>query len=175
MNPYSHFSSPLFDRFLIWLSTTDLRMFFYQMEAYDGLVRFVHVLSAGTLFGSILLMDLKLIGYVPKLGLRDLADVSIPWAITGLVGAIATGVILLLFDPIAVGVHTYFLPKMALIALGGLNALAFHWLVKLPADGARSLGARISGAASIMLWAGVFLCAALNGAERISSSVASLH
>lgn len=174
MNPYSHFSVPAFDQFLVWLSATDLRLFFLQFEAADGFVRFVHVLAAGTLFGAILLLDLKLIGRIRRIGVHDLASVVIPWAVTGGVVAMMTGVVLLLFDPIAVGVHTFFLPKMALIAAGIVNALAFHRFVRLgqSADGEPAPPLRAGAAAlSIALWAGVFLCAALNGSERISSSV----
>jgi hypothetical protein len=81
-----------------------------------------------------------------------------------------TGVVLLLFDPIAVGIHTFFLPKMALILLGAANALAFHRFIKLDAADAGKPTARFAGAISIALWSAVFLCAALNATERISSS-----
>ena len=174
MNPYSHFSVPAFDRFLVWLSATDLRLFFLQWETFDGFVRFVHVLSAGTLFGAILLLDLKLLGRVTKIGVRELAGVVIPWAIAGGIIAVLTGIVLLLFDPIAVGVHTYFLPKMGLIVLGFANALAFHRFVRLD-ETARPRLRRGAGALSIALWTAVFLCAALNGSERISSSVGASH
>ena len=173
MNPYSHFTIPAFDRFLVWLSASDLRLFFLQWEASDGVVRFVHVLAAGTLFGAILLMDLKLLGRVTQIGVNDMAALTIPWAIAGGVLAILTGLVLLLFDPIAVGVHTFFLPKMALIVLGIANAAAFHRFVRLEGSGQRRRIASGAGALSIALWAGVFLCAALNGSERITSAVAA--
>lgn len=171
MNPYSHFSVPAFDQFLVWLSATDLRLFFLQWEAADGFVRFLHVLGAGTLFGAILLMDLKLLGRVARIDARDLATLTIPWAVAGGSVAILTGIVLLLFDPIAVGVHTFFLPKMGLIALGIANAFAFHAFVGMDERARRPRLAGSAGALSIALWAGVFLCAALNGSERISSSI----
>jgi hypothetical protein len=80
--------------------------------------------------------------------------------------ALASGVLLLLFNPIAVGVHTFFLPKMGLILLGLINAAAFHRLA--PAvDGAWPR--RAGAIASILLWSAVFLCATLNETERIGS------
>jgi len=171
MNPYTHFSIPAFDRFLIWLSGTELRLWLYQFEQIDRLLVFLHILAAGALFGAILLLDLRMLGLARALPAKPLAALAIPWALGGAAIAMITGIVLLLFDPIAVGIHTFFLPKMVLIMLGGLNALAFHRFVKLDAADAGKPTARFAGALSIALWSGVFLCAALNATERISSSV----
>ncbi len=174
MNPYSHFSIAEFDRFLVWLATSDLRLFFYRAEGWDPFVVFLHVLGASVLFGAILLMDLRLIGRARQLGVHELAALAVPWAMGGAALALITGIVLLLFDPIAVGIHTFFLPKMALIVLGLANALLFHRFAGLDTvDAPRGqLRARISGVASIAVWMAVFLCAALNARERISSSSA---
>lgn len=170
MNPYSDFSVPAFDQFLIWLSTTEVRLFLYRFEDWDWLFVFVHVASAAILLGAILIVDLRLLGVMRQLDIRQLARLALPWAVSASLIAIFSGVVLLLFDPISVGVHTYFLPKMALIILGLANALAFHRLTRLEAVDARPVRARFAGALSIALWAGVFLCATLNGTERISST-----
>ena len=170
MSPYNNFDWPAFDRFLVWLSTTDLRLWLYSFEDLDRFVVFVHIAAAGILFGAILLVDLRLMGFARKLVLKDLADTALPWALWSGLVAFGTGVVLLLFDPIAVGIHTFFLPKMALIALGGVNALGFHHFVRLADAERRAAHARFAGALSLALWTGVFLCASLNATERISSS-----
>jgi hypothetical protein len=170
MNPYTHFSSPPFDHFLVWLASTDLRLWLYQFEGVDRAFVFIHIAAAAVLFGAILLVDLRLMGVARRVVLKELAALAIPWAIAGGVIALGSGLVLLMFDPIAVGVHTFFLPKMALILLGFFNALAFHRLVRLDASESPNTGARIAGAVSIALWAGVFLCATMNATERISAS-----
>ena len=171
MNPYTHFSVPAFDRFLAWLGTTPLRLWLYQFEDADRFFVFVHIAAAAILFGAILLVDLRLIGFGKRLSLPDLAALALPWSIGGGVVAMITGIILLLFDPIAVGIHTFFLPKMALIVLGFANALFFHRFVRLEGAGnGRAAAARFAGMLSLALWTGVFLCATLNATERISSS-----
>jgi hypothetical protein len=170
MNPYSDFSFPWFDQFLIWLSTTDLRLFLYRFEDWDWLFVFLHVVSAAILLGAILIVDMRLIGVMRRLDVRQLAALALPWAIGGGVVAIVSGIVLLLFDPVAHGVHTYFLPKMALILLGLINALAFHRLTRLESADTRIISSRIAGAVSIALWTGVFLCASLNATERIQST-----
>ena len=43
MNPYSDFSVPAFDAFLLWLSATELRAFFYRFEDFDWFFVFAHV------------------------------------------------------------------------------------------------------------------------------------
>lgn len=170
MNPYSDFSVPAFDAFLLWLSATELRAFFYRFEDFDWFFVFAHVAAAAVLLGSILIVDLRIIGVMREINLRKLAALALPWSIGAALIALASGVVLLLFDPIAVGIHTYFLPKMGLILLGLLNALAFHRLVKLDNAEVPTARARFAGALSIALWAGVFLCATLNATERISST-----
>lgn len=170
MNPYGDFSVPWFDQFLIWLSATDLRLFFYRFEDLDWLFVFAHVLSSALLFGSIAIVDLRLIGAMRTLDLGRLAALALPWSVSAAIVAIATGVVLFLFDPVAVGVHSYFLLKMALIVLGLVNALAFHGLVRIAAADSRSRVSSAIGAVSLALWTGVFLCATLNSTERISSS-----
>lgn len=173
MNPYGDFSVPAFDRFLIWLSATDLRLFFYRFEDWDWLFVFAHVASAAVLLGAILVVDLRLMGVMRSLELKKLAALALPWAGVSAGVAIVTGVVLLLFDPIAVGVHSYFLLKMALIVLGLINALAFHRLTRIEAADARAGAARFAGALSVALWTGVFLCASLNATERIESSASA--
>lgn len=170
MNPYGDFSIPAFDQFLIWLSTTDLRLFFYRFEDWDWLFVFAHVASAAVLLGAILIVDLRLMGVMRSLELKKLAGLALPWAVGAALTAIGTGIVLLLFDPISVGVHSYFLLKMALILLGLINALAFHRLTRIGAADTRSTAARFAGALSVALWTGVFLCASLNATERIEST-----
>lgn len=170
MSPYNDLNLPWLDAFLLWLSATELRAFFYRFEDFDWLFVFAHVSAAAVLLGSILIVDLRIIGVVREINLRKLARLALPWSIGGAIIALLSGVILLLFDPIAVGVHTYFLPKMALILLGLGNALAFHSVINLDVAETPSVRTRFAGVVSIVLWAGVFLCAALNSTERISST-----
>lgn len=171
MNPYSDFHIPAVDSFLIWLSGTPLRLWFYGFERWDWLVVFAHVASAAVLLGAILIVDLRLMGVMRKLELRPLAALALPWAVGAAFIALATGFVLLMFDPIAVGVHSYFVPKMALILLGLANAVAFHRLVRLDGAETRAFATRFAAGLSIVLWIGVFLCASLNSTERISSGI----
>ncbi len=85
--------------------------------------------------------------------------------------AIATGVALFLYDPVHVGSHAWFLPKLALLALALANAAAFHrggYAMALARDGtgtAMPTRARLAGAVSLALWFGVMVFACLNTEE----------
>ena len=78
--------------------------------------------------------------------------------------AIVTGVALFLYEPVKVGSHAYFVPKLALIALGMTNAGLFHgrdYRAALDAE-AMPRHARLAGAVSLALWTAVIVCACLN-------------
>jgi hypothetical protein len=76
-----------------------------------------------------------------------------------------TGVLLFFYDPVHVASHAYFSLKLILIAFGVANALAFSrkgFAVALAAPGAAPRHARIVGGLSLVIWAGVMICATLN-------------
>jgi len=169
MNPYSNFHFEAFDRFLVWLSTSDLRMLLYPLDDWHPVFRFVHVAGSAILLGSILIMDLRLMGVGRSVDARKLGELILPWAIGSSAAAIVSGTMLFLFDPIATGVHSFFLPKMGLLVFGLVNAVAFHRFTSLGAVEAetRPIAARWAGGLSIAIWVGVFLCASLNASERV--------
>lgn len=166
MNPYSPFSVPAWDNFLIWLSTSDFRLWLYQFQDADRFLIFVHLTAAALLFGGIFVVDLRLLGFVRTLSDAALMRLVLPGVKAGAVAALLSGIILLLFNPIAVGVHTFFLPKMALIVLGFANALLFHRVARA---GDRPRRRQAAAILSILLWSGVFLCSTFNVTERIGS------
>ena len=122
-------------------------------------------------FGAIVLLDLRLLGVLGRdLALDALARLVLPvthWAFGVMV---ATGGLLFTYDPIQQGSHSWFLPKMALLGLAVANAALFS----LPRRaGLRPIGAgpltrhaRVAGALSLVLWAGVIASATANHEER---------
>lgn len=147
---------------LIALDDRDLH---FQMQPYHHLVRLVHVLSMGAFFGGIGLLDFRLMGWRGTVPLRGFAENVLPWLFVTFGVAFATGVALFAYDPVHVGSHAYFAPKLLLVALGLGNALLFHrtsYLKALAVEGTPPVGARIAGAVSLALWTGVVVCSSLN-------------
>jgi hypothetical protein len=75
-------------------------------------------------------------------------------------------VLLFIYEPVQVGSHAYFTPKLLLIALALANVAQFHrggYAAALLANGRLPPSARLAGLVSMVLWTGVLICACLNG------------
>jgi len=87
----------------------------------------LHFLGLCILFGSILIVDLRMLGF-----LRGMAVAAtfpfIPVAISGFTINLATGIWFFCVDPFRYYVNIAFRIKMILIVLAGINALLFWFL-----------------------------------------------
>ena len=147
------------------LVALDNRPLHFMVQPWHHLVRMAHILSMATFFGGISLLDLRLMGVRPAVSLRPLAEHVLPWLHASFGIAVASGVVLFLYDPVHVGSHAYFTLKLVLVALGLTNAALFHktaYVRSLAAEGGMPLAARAAGAISLALWVGVVVCASLN-------------
>ena len=150
------------------LIALDNRAVHFALQPYHYVIRLVHVLAMAAFFGGIGLLDFRLIGWRGTIPLRAFAEHVLPslyltFAVAVVSGV--TGVVQYLYDPVHVGSHAYFAPKLVLIALGLANAALFHrtsYLTALAGQAALPLGARIAGAVSLAVWTGVVICSSLN-------------
>ncbi len=166
-HPFSYLRLP-FDV----LAALDSRGFHYALQPYHHLVRMLHVLVVAAFFGGILQLDLRLMGWRLTLPLRALTDHVLPWLYATFGAAVITGLALFFYDPIGVGSHGYFVPKLIFLALGLANAAIFHrtgYVAALAAQTRMPTSARIAGAVSLTTWAIVMACASLNveGAPKV--------
>jgi hypothetical protein len=148
-----------------WLIALDYRPLHFAMQPYHHLVRALHILSMAAFFGGIGLLDLRLMGWRGTVPLRGFAEHTLPWLYATFGMAVVSGVALFLYNPVQVGSHAYFVPKLILIAFGLANALLFHrtsYLRALAVEGELPVSARVAGAVSLALWTAVVICAALN-------------
>lgn len=103
---------------LSWLATTDLRLTVYAWRGLYGAVRFLHLVSMATFVGTVVILDLRGLGLFPPAAL-DAARPRLGRVLTiSFALALGTGVALFLRDPIGAGLHTMFVPKLVLIAVG---------------------------------------------------------
>ena len=89
-------------------------------------VETLHLWGVGALFGSILLVDLRLLGVGRGLELRPLLRFAVPLTISGFVLAAATGFLMFIAHPSEFIASTLFVLKMTLLMLLGLNAISLH-------------------------------------------------
>ena len=147
------------------LIALDNRPLHFALQPYHYLVRLIHIVSMGAFFGGIALLDLRLLGWRGAVPLRAFAESVLPWLYATFGVVVLTGILLFLYDPVHVGAHAYFAPKLALIALAMANALLFHrtsYLAALASERVTPLSARLAGAVSLLLWAAVVVCSSLN-------------
>jgi hypothetical protein len=146
------------------LAAIDNRTLHFAMP-WHHVVRLGHVLSMAGFFGGIALLDLRLMRFGSAIPLKTVLDHVLPFEYAMLAMTVATGVALFLYDPVHVGSHAYFAPKLILMLLGLINALICNWFIYDDASNLR-LGipraARLFGMTSLLLWLAVMVCASLN-------------
>lgn len=147
------------------LVAMDNRSLHFALQPYHYLIRATHVLFMAAFFGGIGLLDLRLMGVRATVPLRGFAAHTLPWVYACFAVTALTGVLLLLYDPVHAGARLYLVPKLALVALGLVNAALFHRLSFVSAqatEGRMPPAARLAGGLSLLLWVGVVLCSSLN-------------
>lgn len=119
----------------------------------------LHVIALATVVGTIAVMDLRLLGLASKkVAITELSREILPWTWGGFALAAITG--LLLFSSRATDyiANSYFLWKMLLLALAGVNMLYFHFVTGRSierwdrGDGAIPVAARAAGLVSLLFW-----------------------
>ena len=129
------------------------------------LVNAAHILALAALFGSILALDLRLLGVWRSIPVAPLAKVLPRVAAGGLALAIPTGFALFSVQPFDYLIHPVFPFKLALIAFAAGNALLLHrtlgWHALL--RGATIVQPRVRAAAvlSLLGWTGAILAGRL--------------
>lgn len=124
------------------------------------LVNAAHIFSIALVVGSIVTLDLKVLGLFAKVPLGALAEPLSRVAAAGVVLAVASGFLLFTVRPVAYAENPAFLAKIALAALGILNALLLrssrHW--RAARDGTALHGSvKVAAALSIAIWAAAVL------------------
>jgi hypothetical protein len=133
-------------------------------------IEMVHVVAIVTVIGVIAIMDLRLLGITS--GNRSVAAIErdtlpVTWVAFAL--AVITGLLLFVSKATSYMANPYFLSKMALMLLAGVNMAVFHRVVArgqeqwgLPGVPPSS-GAKIAGALSLLLWATIPFCGRIVG------------
>ena len=146
------------DQLLNLIEHTDLATFVREGDWWFPLAECLHVLSIVTVFGSILMMDLRLVGLASRdSAVTKLSKEILPYTWIAFACAVITGSIMFISRADVYWNNTQFELKFLFMALAAANMLAFHfgafrrvadWDDTLPPPPA----ARRAGALSISLW-----------------------
>jgi len=147
------------------LEAIDSRHLHFWMQPTHFIVRLLHILSMSAFFGTVLVLDLRLLSRTATVTLRPLTELVLPWLHKSFFVAMLTGVALFLYDPVGVGARGYFSPKLLLIVIAMLVGAVGHrksYRPVLLGTAPIPLGMRISAALSLTLWSAVIICSSLN-------------
>ncbi len=124
----------------------------------------IHVIALVTVFGTILIMDLRLLGIAGnQWAVTQMSKDTLPWTWGAFVLAAITGTLLFVSKASTYMVNPYFLTKLGLLALAGLNMAYFHFVTYKTVsdwDAAPTLpaGAKLAATVSMVAWIGVVFC-----------------
>ena len=142
------------ERFWTWIEAQPLAAHIGE-SAWFPLLESIHVLSAMFVVGTVLMADLRLLGWAGlRYPLTVITDEVVPWTWGAFVIAAVTGVGLLMPRASWYVANPAFLAKVVLLLLAAVNMLVLHF------GALRTQRVRLqmtTGACSLLVWVGVVL------------------
>jgi hypothetical protein len=123
----------------------------------------LHIVGIAALFGSLLVVELRLLGLGRRIPVTSLTRLALPWSLAGFVLAAAMGLLMFSAHAAEFIAQRVFILKMGLILLAAINAAVLHsgplttvarWDTAAPSPPA----VRIAAALSLILWTSVIAC-----------------
>ena len=121
----------------------------YELNSLYWLLRFLHLASMAGFVGMVAMLDLRGLGLFPANSLDPIrARLALVLKVCFWL-AITTGVVLFFRDPLEIGLHSMFLPKLLLVTLGYVHARVVQ---RSPAIRRRPWAKRLAAGASLAIW-----------------------
>ena len=123
-----------------------------------GVVNLIHILGVASLFGSVLVLDLRLLGAWRNVSIASIAQPTVPIAATGFAIAVTSGLCLLATRATEYAGNPFLYIKFPAIAAGLLNVVVLTCLPGWKARKARELSRReqsqlaVAGGVSLVSW-----------------------
>lgn len=118
----------------------------------------IHVIALVTVFGTILIMDLRLLGVASKnYPVTAMSNDTLKWTWAGFILAAITGTLLYASKASSYMINPFFMGKMLLLAIAGLNMAYFHavtWKTVKNWDESPVVptSAKVAGITSLLFW-----------------------
>jgi hypothetical protein len=167
----SFWENPTYAEFWLEIARGDLATWIqltpYVYAVFEG----VHLVGAAFFFGSIFLLDLRLLGFAPRLLAGPAGRFLLRIAGPAFVLLALSGTLLFVPSADRYAASPVFFAKMGALAVGGLNALAFHITAWRRVDdwGLRARTpwtARSAAVVSVLVWITVIALGRWMGYER---------
>jgi uncharacterized membrane protein len=156
---------------MAWLEASALAGFLRGLGIWTyGLINLAHVLGISLLFGTVALLDLRLLGAWRSISVATVARPTVPLAATGFVLAVASGIMMLSFNTTEYHGNPFLYIKLPLVVIGLINVAV---ITRLPAWRRAMSGAegestdrtvlKTAGALSLLIWLTVIVCGRMIG------------
>jgi len=152
-------SVPGWRAFLVGAEASSLGHFMRESGPWTyAVVNLFHVFGIAMFLGSVLVIDLRLLGLGRRVPIASVSAVTIPLNAVGLAIALATGPALLATKATAYVDNPFLMVKLPAIAVGLLNAFALYLSPAWKARGTRELSAgehrqlAVMGGVSLVCW-----------------------
>lgn len=127
-------------------------------------IEVVHVLAITIVFGTIILVDLRLLGWAARdYPISKLSRAIVPVTWIAFIIAAISGALLFTSNPHTYAANSYFLAKMAAMVCAGINMAIFHvWTMRTMRNWDETpyipLAVKSAGLISIVLWVTIIVC-----------------
>jgi hypothetical protein len=125
-----------------------------NLYAYP-LLEVVHLVGLATLFGTIFMVDLRILGRMRRLDLQALTQSLLPWTVAGFALALVTGLTMFVMRISDLIANPMFIAKMCLLFAAGTNAAILHARGPINENSGIS---RTQALLSILIWIAVIVC-----------------
>jgi hypothetical protein len=118
--------------FALWLASTPPSVFIQEHNTWAiPAIQSVHIIAIAMVMGSVLMIDLRILGWTwTDQTLTQTTQRFGPWLTGSLWLLLATGLLMVIGEPVRELVTFSFWLKMTLVALGALVAGVFRWSLR---------------------------------------------
>ncbi len=125
----------------------------------------LHLVGMAFLLGAVMMVNLRLLGLgITKTSLAQVARSARPWFIGGMIFMILTGLPQLMQNASREYYSEYFWRKMYFLAASlVVTIISIRYMTKQPDSAGTTMGSKLTGAFSLLLWVNVIIPARLIG------------
>lgn len=145
---------------LQWIADGSIATSLRRSTVAYPLLSAAHITSLGVLIGTIMALDLRMLGAFRRFSLPELTQMMPKLAAAGLLSAVVTGALLFSVQPSHYAANSAFQIKLVLIALGLLNVVLVHRLAdwrSVIQGQPPSVRLRIGATLSLLTWLAVIV------------------
>jgi hypothetical protein len=156
--------------FAEWLSTTSVSVFFQEQYAwFVPAVQSIHIVAITILIGSVFMINLRLLKVLGvDQTVKQVSDRFGPWLTSALCALLASGILLIVTEPVRELITFSFWFKMTLVAIGAtIAALLRLRMLRMGESVADSRSVHFLAILTLVIWVGVIFLGRLIAYDHI--------